>query len=608
MAVVGCGLFAGVALADPPARFAVSDDEPRVNQEVLFGAFAECGDPVVCTWDFGDGATATGRIVRHAYATEGRKIVTLTVDDQDPEDPPSQRSGRIDVQGDPSPPPDPPPPPPPPPPPANEKPSAAFMAPDRAQEGEAVQFDARGSRDPDGDAIGFGWDFGDGTTDGNTATPKHVFAKAGTYIVRLTIQDARGARDQTTRKIEIRSVPVRVNARPNAGIAVSDGSPMSGQAVTLSSTSRDADGSIAALGWDVDGNGFNDGGGPSLSVAFAVPGGYQVRLKAIDNEGAESVASIVVRVRNRKPTAAFDYEPKFVAKDKPVDFTSRSSDPEGRLGGYRWDLDGDGRFDDAQGATARATYKSEKPVSVGLQVSDRDGGSAERRLQIVPGNRAPTATILSAPDPPQPGAPATLTAQASDPDGTVASLAWDVDDDGEFDDGTTAQVTWTFPVAGPHRVSLRVTDNSGSSNVVVRQLAVGATAGVPTVAAGPARNRASLLSPFPVIRIAGRLTRRGAHLRLVSVAAPRGARIAASCRGRGCVRRAVVAKAKGSRKVRRLKDLQRSYRAGARIVIRVTRRGRIGKYTRIEIRKGRKPARVDRCLMPGARRPTKCPR
>ena len=69
-----------------------------------------------------------------------------------------------------------------------------------------------------------------------------------------------------------------------------------------------------------------------------------------------------------------------------------------------------------------------------------------------------------------------------------------------------------------------------------------------------------------------------------------------------------MARAKGTRKIRRFKELQRTYRAGAQIVIRVTRSGRIGKYTRIEIRKGRKPARVDRCIVPGKRKPQKCPR
>jgi hypothetical protein len=318
----------------------------------------------------------------------------------------------------------------------------------------------------------------------------------------------------------------------------------------------------------------------------------------------------MIRVGNRKPTAVFEYTPQFVARGKPVSFRSRSSDPEGRLGGHRWDLDGDGQFDDGAGDTARATFNGTKPVSVGLRVSDRDGGIAERRMQIVPGNRPPDGTIAVSPDPPQPGVPTTLAADVTDADGSVAGLAWDLDDDGEFDDGEGERVAWTFATVGMHRVSLRATDNDGSSAVIVRELAVGSTA--PTTVAGGAkggRSRLRLMDPFPVVRIAGRLTRRGARLRLISVRAGRGARIELRCLGKGCRPQPVVARisAKKAKKARHFKRFQRAYRAGTRLEIRVTAPRRIGKYTRIRIRKGKAPARVDKCLVPGSRKPQACP-
>jgi hypothetical protein len=43
-------------------------------------------------------------------------------------------------------------------------------------------------------------------------------------------------------------------------------------------------------------------------------------------------------------------------------------------------------------------------------------------------------------------------------------------------------------------------------------------------------------------------------------------------------------------------------------VISVTRPGFIGKHTLIRIRRGKPPVRVDRCLYPGTKRPTACPR
>ena len=330
-------------------------------------------------------------------------------------------------------------------------------------------------------------------------------------------------------------------------------------------------------------------------------------MRVTDNAGARATAAATtISVQNRRPTVVFDYDPQFIPQGGSATFTSRSSDPEGRLDTQAWDLDGDGQFDDATGATARATFPGTRPVSVGLRVTDKDGAAADRRVQIVPGNRAPTASIAVSPDPPQPGAPATLTAKADDPDGSVDKLAWDLNDDGQFDDGEGDTVTWTFPTAGPHRVTLQATDNSGSATVAVRELNVGGPA-VPVAPGGAPSRRFALMRPFPVVRVAGRVTSRGAHLRLVSVSARRGARIVVRCRGKGCDRKRLVTRARGVKRAKRLKRFQRSYVAGARLVIRVTSGRRIGKYTRIRIRQGRRPARIDRCVMPGSRAPQACP-
>ncbi len=113
------------------------------------------------------------------------------------------------------------------------------------------------------------------------------------------------------------------------------------------------------------------------------------------------------------------------------------------------------------------------------------------------------------------------------------------------------------------------------------------------------------LAPFPVIVVAGR--HRGGRTRITDlvVRGPRGARVSLVCRGRRCpVRRAsgVI----GSGKRLRLRRAQRLYRAGHVIDIRVTAPGRVGKFTRIRIRRGRTPSRRDLCLQPGAASPSTC--
>ena len=115
-----------------------------------------------------------------------------------------------------------------------------------------------------------------------------------------------------------------------------------------------------------------------------------------------------------------------------------------------------------------------------------------------------------------------------------------------------------------------------------------------------------MLAPFPIIRVAGVLTRRGAKLSIVSVRASKGARVRLSCKGAGCPKRVAGARLTRTRTVR-FPALQRSLRAGARIEVFVSAANRIGKYTRFVIRKGKPPKRTDRCLATDGRKAITCP-
>jgi len=110
------------------------------------------------------------------------------------------------------------------------------------------------------------------------------------------------------------------------------------------------------------------------------------------------------------------------------------------------------------------------------------------------------------------------------------------------------------------------------------------------------------MRPAPLVRIGGRLTTSGARITLLKVTSPRGARITLRCIGRGCPARRWAKTAA----VTRIARFQRVLRAGTKLVITVTKPRRIGKHTTIVIRRGKAPARRDRCLLPGSRRPVDC--
>jgi hypothetical protein len=112
----------------------------------------------------------------------------------------------------------------------------------------------------------------------------------------------------------------------------------------------------------------------------------------------------------------------------------------------------------------------------------------------------------------------------------------------------------------------------------------------------------ALLDPFPTVRIRGRLTPGGARVTRLSIEAPPGASIVASCHGSTCPAHK-LARAAGIR----LRRFERELRAGTRLEITVTKPGYVGKWTTIVIRRGTAPRRRDRCVYPGPRDRVPCP-
>jgi hypothetical protein len=116
-----------------------------------------------------------------------------------------------------------------------------------------------------------------------------------------------------------------------------------------------------------------------------------------------------------------------------------------------------------------------------------------------------------------------------------------------------------------------------------------------------------VIRPFPVVRMRGVLTSRGAKITLFSVRAPTKATIVVRCKGKSCpASRWTRPWSKRKKTLTRMGRFERSLRSGVRLTVLVTRKGYVGKRTTFTIRRGAAPSRADRCLSSKGRA-TKCP-
>lgn len=92
----------------------------------------------------------------------------------------------------------------------NHAPVAVAWASDlRPTVNTAVAFDGAASTDPDGDAMAYHWDFGDGST-AASATASHAYSTAGQYTVNFTVTDSHGGVDTQSLVVSVTLVDLNL--------------------------------------------------------------------------------------------------------------------------------------------------------------------------------------------------------------------------------------------------------------------------------------------------------------------------------------------------------------------------------------------------------------
>jgi YD repeat-containing protein len=464
----------------PTASFAATPNPAQTLSQVVFDASASTdvdGAIAKYEWDLdGSGTyetdTGTTPSAARSFAVAGDYEIGLRVTDDDGAASATART--VTVQ--------------------NRAPAASFTAtPNPVPTGTAVGFDASASSDPDGTVTHYEWDLdGNGsyeTDTGATASASSTYAVAANVTIGLRVSDDLGATATTTRAVTVQ------NRAPSASFTATPNPVPTGTEVNFDAAgSTDPDGTVSKYEWDLDGNGSyetDSGTTATTSKSYAGASTPTIGLRVTDELGATATTTRVLTVQNRLPTASFTLAPNPVVSGNSVSFNgSGSTDPDGTIAKYEWDFDGNGSYETSTGATATASkaFPIAGSVTVGLRVTDSNGGTETTTRSLTVSNRAPTASFTATPTTAPTGTAVTFNGAAStDPDGTVAKYEWDLDGNGSYetDTGTTATASKAFATPGTVTVGLRVTDNLGLTATTSKAVTAQNRAPVPSFTATP---------------------------------------------------------------------------------------------------------------------------
>jgi PKD repeat protein len=247
------------------------------------------------------------------------------------------------------------------------------------------------------------WDFAGGSgfeqTGEKTTFP---YGSCGPRTFRMSVDDPLDGEPAAISTFNVTVVPRPTNQTPIAQFRFAPISPVLGQEVLFLSQVFDPDGPRTRFTWDFDGDGFDDGSAAAVARRYTTVGAKTVRLLATDS-CASSIASetfdVLASPSNRLPVAQFAVSPLRPRVGEQVALRSFSYDADGSIVSQRWDIDGDGDFDEnVTGPTAFTVFPKAGERIVRLEVRDSSGG-VQTETQNITVRRASSRGLLINPFP-----------------------------------------------------------------------------------------------------------------------------------------------------------------------------------------------------------------
>ncbi|MDW8273672.1 MAG: PKD domain-containing protein [Chitinophagales bacterium] len=301
-----------------------------------------------------------------------------------------------------------------------------------------------------GTIVSYLYDLGDGNTS-TLRNPKHVYASAGTYNVKLLITDNNGCTDDTINTVKVRPKPHAIASADTA---------CAGNPTTLTDLSVSGSDSSLARVWEV-------GAAGQLrydSVAtFIYPssGSYIVKLSVTNDGGCKDDTTIRIWVR---PNPKADFTAPEVCKGRATQFTPIVQ-TNNVIKSMIWDFDmiNTGRATSQIAGPVQHIYDSAGNYAVMLKVSDMFGCSHDT-IKIVSVWSLPKAMFEVQNN--CTNAAVQFTSVSKKGSANIASYNW------TFGTGTPSAATAVNPivqagnVSGTYPVRLIVTDTNGCSDTL----------------------------------------------------------------------------------------------------------------------------------------------
>ncbi|HUQ83820.1 MAG TPA: PKD domain-containing protein, partial [Gemmatimonadaceae bacterium] len=412
-------------------EIAMSTRTAAIGFPISFSLKQAGSNVTAVNWQFGDGSSASGANVTHAFMSPGEFDVTVAVTLAGGTIVRDREDVRITGNG-------------------VNPPSTALdftFTPANPSPGQQVVFTANGATN----GGVFKWKFpGDIRPVGNTVT--FTFPSAGAFEVEVEIEHG-ATRSEVTRIVNVGGVPTGTPGAGAIDFTFSPANPQAGQQVTFTATGNTGGG---AFKWKFPGN--VRASGNTATFTFAANGSFEVEVEV---EHGSVVAEItkIVTVGGGGTTPGngsidFTFSPTAPAAGQEVTFTAT-----GNTGGgaFKWKFPGNVR---KLGNVVTFTFASAGSFEVEVEIEHGTivaevtkvvtvGGGSTTNPGGNPGGNAPV-DFTYAPASPRAGQQVTFTATGNTGGGT---FEW------RFPNGarpTGAVVTFTFPTAGSYEVELEV--------------------------------------------------------------------------------------------------------------------------------------------------------